>query len=572
MFSRAELDFKMSKIFFLVDALLLAVAVRAGVASQGKCTAETFKDPKVPGTQLLSITAEEKHNFTSVPLFPGFPKASGLNFCEVKVYITHPGTDDKVLVRTLLPLEDWNGRFLGTGGGGWATGFDDTILGPAIKAGFAGSETDGGHYTNPQDASWALNADGTINWTLLHNFATKSLADQIQVGKSITEQYFGVAPHHSYWDGCSQGGRQGYQIAQSYPDLLDGIHAYAPALHLVDFGMASYWPQVVMNQENTLMSQCEFRAFMVETIEECDILDGVRDGIIEDPTVCTFNPDTLVGTKFECDGKEVEITQKMANVVRKIWEGPRTSLGQPLGHGYAHGTPMNWVADVTINAEGVRSSNPFGVASTYIQNLLLKNPSYNISSLSYAEYQGLYAYSTEQYGWLLNTDKADLTAFRNSGGKLLTWHGINDQIIPYQNTLKYRERVELMMGGSRAVDDFYRLFLAPGVLHCGQGAGPKPTSSLDALVQWVEKGEPPEILEAETETPRGERLTRDLCPYPKKTKYMGVGDGFRASSWACEGGVEEDDADEQIQGDKDFAAGLMARLAQVGSDMGLSIG
>jgi hypothetical protein len=317
--------------------------------------------------------------------------------------------------------------------------------------------------------------------------------------------------------------------------------------------MGSYWPQFVMNEAGTLMSQCEFAAFMTQTMEECDILDGVKDGIIEDPEVCTFNPDTMVGQKIECEGNEVEITQKMADVVRRIWEGPRTPFGQDIWHGYPHGTPTDWVANITTNAAGIRSSLPFGVATAYFQNLLLKDPSYNLSSLSYSDYIGLWAYSTEQFGWLLNTDDPNLTAFKDAGGKLLTWHGINDQIIPYRNTVKYRQLVEFEMGGPKAVDEFYRLFLAPGVLHCGEGAGPIPKGSLDTLVQWVEKGEPPETIEAETENLRGERITRALCLYPKKTKYMGTSDGLRASSWACEDG-EEDDG--QLQGNKNFIGGL----------------
>jgi hypothetical protein len=552
--------------------LLLGAALAAGT-TQPKCTGATFKDPKIPGTELLSIIAEERHNVTSIPLLPGFPQASGLNLCEVKLYLTHPGADDKVLVRTWLPLhrEDWNGRFLGTGGGAWATGFDETLLGPGVEAGYAVSETDGGHYTNPLDASWAVNPDGSVNWALLRNFATRSLADQVRVGKSVAEQFFGEKPHHSYWTGCSQGGRQGYAIAQTYPDLLDGINAYAPAIDLVHLAMGSYWPQLVMQEADSLMSQCEFSAFLTQTIEECDILDGVRDGIIEDPEACTFNPDTLVGQKIHCEGEDIEITQKMADVVRNIHHGPQSALGHDLWHGYTHGTPLDGVAKVTTNAEGVRSPVPFGMGTSFIHNLLLKDPSYNLSTLSHSQYLGLWAYADEQYGWMLSTENPDLTAFKDAGGKLLTWHGINDEVIPYQNTVQYRARVEFEMGGSKAVNEFYRVFLAPGVLHCGQGAGPKPKDSLDVLVQWVEEGEPPETLEAETENWKGERITRALCPYPKKTKYMGVGDGFRASSWSCEGGEDDEEFNEETD-DRDFVGGLKDRLSQLGLDMGLRIG
>lgn len=553
---------------------LSVISIAQGSATP-RCVADRFKPPAIPGAKVLSITAEERHNITAPTDWLQHSHHSIASFCEVKLHLTHPGTDDKILVQTWLPLahEDWNGRFQATGGGGWTAGLHEIPLGHAINTGYAASSTDAGHRLHFGDVSWAVKADRSIDWNSLHNFASRSLADKIYVGKSIAEQYFGTAPHHSYWNGCSQGGRQGYTVAQKYPGLLDGILAAAPALDLTNLLMGiTFWPQIAMREAGTLMSNCEFEAFLIKAVEECDILDGVLDGIIEDPENCRFDPETLVGRKINCDNEEVEITATMAKIVRDIWKGPTTPFGENIGPGLPHGTPTNWLANIEVNAAGVRSPSPLILSISFIQNLLVKDPSFNTSKISYSDYLALWVQANAQYGWLLNNDSPNLEAFRDAGGKLLTWHGINDQILPYQGTVQFRHRVEAQMGGSKAVNEFYRLFLAPGVHHCGYGPGPEPKDPLQALVDWVENGEPPDRLEAVRDNEFGERTSRDLCLFPKKSKYMGIGDGHRASSWTCEGGDEEEEEEEQLENGGNFPGGLMDRLMQVGLDMGLSIG
>jgi hypothetical protein len=267
----------------------------------------------------------------------------------------------------------------------------------------------------------------------------------------------------------------------------------------------------------------------------------------------------------------------MATIVRKIKEGPKTPTGQGYYPGLPYGAPTVGIANVTVSADGVRLQNGFAVATSWIQEVLLKDNSYNLSTLTYADYFALWAQSKEQFGAILDAENPNLEAFRDAGGKLLTWHGINDQLIPYGTILQYRKRVELEMGGAKSVDEFYRLFLAPGVMHCGLGVGPAPKDPLEKLVDWVEKGEPPETLEAETTNAEGERVTRDLCRWPRKSVYMGVGEGKRASSWSCQGGHDEEEAEEvgekeQITKTGDFVGGLMDKLSQGALGLGLKVG
>lgn len=505
------------------------------------CDASKFADPGIDGVKILSLSATSQKNYAT-PALDILPPITDLNFCEVNIRLTHPGTEDEVLVRIWLPNDrnEWNGRFQVTGGGGFATSMGFVGLAPAIKQGYAAVSTDGGHDEfSWMSLEWVLNSDRTVNWDLWQNFIQRSIVEQILVGKSIVEQYYGEAPHHSYWNGCSQGGRQGYLMAQKYPDLLDGIMAAAPALNLISISMSGFWPQLVMKDANTYISDCEFAYFTKEVMKECDMLDGFEDGVIMDPDECDFDPGNLVGNEFECEGQRIKITASMADVVRRIREGPRTPLGAQIWHGLTYGTNYATLANITTTPEGMRSQNP--VELPVLKTLLLPS-NFNLSSITLTDYFAIWAQAAAGWSWTLATESTDLTALRDSGTKLLTWHGTTDDIIPYQGTVDYRKRVEREMGGPIQVNKFYRLFLAPGVGHCALGLGPIPTDPLAALVDWVEKDKAPEAIDAATTNAANEIITRKLCAWPDKPKYAGVGDPKRASSWTCIDGMETSEA------------------------------
>jgi pimeloyl-ACP methyl ester carboxylesterase len=497
----------------------------------------------VPDAKVLSITAEERRNF-DMPASPGLLEpVSDLNFCDVQIYLTHPGASDKVLVKTWLPLtrEGWNGRFQATGGGGWATGMLDLSLAPAIASGYAASSTDGGHPLDYFSADWTLNDDKSVNWDLLQNFGTRSLADQVYVGKNLAEQYYGQQPRYSYWNGCSQGGRQGYAVAQRYPDLLDGVLAAAPALRFPALTMSFLWPNLVMKEAGTVVSNCEFNWFASKALEECDILDGAKDGVIGDPETCTFAPQSLVGQKLECSGIEIKVTQAMADVVHRVHQGPSTPFGANVFPSLSYGTSFSTFVNATTNPDGSHTLSDPGL-DVFARTLLLrKSENFNISKLTSTEFWSLWAQTAEEYGWIMDADNPNLSAFRDGGAKLLSWHGTNDDIIPHKTTIRYRQRVERELGGAKAVDEFFRLFLAPGVKHCALGNGAVPKDPLETLRSWVEKGEAPDTLTAETKDEADDLVTRNLCRYPRTLRYLGTGDVNWASSWTCEGGDEQEE-------------------------------
>ena len=550
---------------FVCIASFLAHAEQALTPSL-RCATDAFREPQVGrGITILSLHAQPQYNFTSIAGGPLLPSLRGLEFCQIQIYLTHKtrddvdlglnGTYDKVLVEVWLPLtlEDWNGRFQATGGAGFATGMFGAHLGIAVKDGWAAVSTDGGHdadLAKLSDASWAVpdwktrieNRDmyrrRQIKWNLLHNFASRSSIDQILIGKAITEQYYGTKPHHSYWNGCSTGGRQGYYVAQKYPELLDGIMANAPAISFVNLLMSELWPQVVMNNRKTYLSNCELEFFRSHAVLGCQVIQAAKNNILEDPDDCFWDPEDLVGITFQCDGREVIVNEAMVKVVRDIRDGPGGGLWMNQFPGLAWGASMTTLANITTAADGTRSPNAFRIAASWLRNLVAQDPQLPVSTLDTEGLNSLWVSTQYELGGILNTDDPDLTRLRDSGTKLLTWHGMGDQMIPFQNTVNYRRKVEGVMGGAHAVDDYYRLFLAPGVEHCGGGRGPVPKDPLDALVRWVEYDEAPEILDAETVDDEGDLVTKELCLWPARSDYLGFGDAKRASTWTCTGGTE----------------------------------
>jgi hypothetical protein len=482
-------------------------------------------EPSVPGTDVVSVTAVAQPG-GEVPTFPGFPPITDVPpYCEITVILTHPGVGDRVNVTVWLPVDGWTGRFQGVGGGGYAMSQGAFAHAEAVKLGYAAASTDGGLGTDIESpAGWALGPDGHVDQELLRNFASRSLHDMTVAGKAVTADHYGRRADYSYWNGCSTGGRQGLMNAQRYPHDYDGINATAPAVNWDRFLLADLWPQVVMRQERNIPTQCELSAFQQAAIAACDGLDQVNDSVVDLPNRCRYNPYRLVGTTILCDGREITISRADAEVVRKIWEGP------PAWYGLNRSTPFTGLANTVPGPDGAPVGVPFRVAETWVQYFLKEDPDFDVSTVTYRDFDRLFALSQRKYNRIIGTDDPDLSAFRASGGKMITWHGTDDSLIPYQGTVDYRDRVERTMGGSSTVDRFYRVFLAPGVDHCFGGTGPFPVDPLGALVDWVEKGEAPDTLFAVTPDGSG---TRNLCRYPLTARYDGHGDPKAAASYTC---------------------------------------
>jgi hypothetical protein len=489
-----------------------------------------------PEVDILSITGFEKFNVSTIGVPSiGISGQTNLNICEVTIVLSHPRVNDQVLVKVWLPLEGWNGRFLGAGGGTFYGSLFDIEFGPAVARGYAAAGTDAGLFANMTEdlntGSWVLKEKGQINFDSLTNWVSRSVHDMAVVGKAVTEAFYGMKPKFSYWYGCSTGGRQGYMEAQKYPKDFNGILAIAPSLNSPSLSTGMMWPQIVMNQLKTFPLPCIFDRFVSEIISRCDKLDGVEDGIIVDPAACIFNPTEVIGANVSCNGVIKTVTSEEAEVVRQILSGPRSLSGERLWYGLSPGTSFSASAATEVH-DGIVVGVPFSTAKAWLRYFLKKDPAYDPSIATFDDMEPFFHQSNLEYGDIYDTKSPDLSAFHRAGGKLLSWHGVADEVIPYESTVHYRREMERKMRGV-ALDEFYRVFLAPGVQHCGAGAGPTPVDPLSDLVAWVEQGRPPLTLPAATRSSNGTVITRNLCLYPSIWKYKGQGNIDIAESWTC---------------------------------------
>jgi feruloyl esterase len=502
------------------------------VSAPPACTAPSLHAPA--GTAVESVTAVRQPGGTvhGTGILGGTAENVPA-YCEVTVTLTHPGGNDHAKVRTWLPLEQWNGRFQALGGSAYSAGDNGVGLANAVKSGYAATTTDAG-VGDVVDTSWVLDGKGQVDTALLENFASRSAHEATVVGKAVVDGVYGKRAAFSYFTGCSTGGRQGYMEAQRYPDDYDGILADAPAVNWDEFEVATLWPQVVMNNEKTFPTDCEFKAFTNAAVQACDALDGVKDGLVNDPARCDFDPRRLVGTTVVCEGRELTVTAADATVVRKIWDGPRTTSGRKLWSGVPIGADLSGLAGITQDTDGPVKGAPFQVPALWVQLFLEKDPSFDVSTITYSDFTTLFKQSEAEYDKVIGTDDPDLSGFRRSGGKLITWHGSADQFIPTSGTVQYHNQVEREIGSAKKTDDFYRLFLAPNTAHCGLNGADGQADGLGALTAWVEHGEAPATLPATLINADGQAVTRDLCSYPQVSRYNGGhADPALASSFRC---------------------------------------
>ena len=443
--------------------------------------------------------------------------------CRVTATVTHPPSGDRVRIFIGLPATNWNGRFRGTGGGGFLGGSANNLRGP-VTQGYAAGATDTGHEGG--SGSFALDGNGRLNWQSIVDNAYLGIHEMTVVGKALTQAFYGKAPRYSYFMGGSTGGRQGLMEAQRYPNDYDGIVSACPAINWHRFLPADLWPQVVMLAATNFMPKSKFDSTTAAAVAACDALDGVTDGVIDDPARCVYDPKTLVGS--ESGGSA--FTEADAEVVRKIWEGPRGQDGTFLWHGLTRGTDLFALAGT---GGSPLTGKPFGIPLDWFRFFLIQNPQWDWTTLTPAGFELLWKQSVEQYGAVIGTDDPDLTRFRDRGGKVIIYHGLADQLIPAAGTIDYYKRVQQHMGGAEKTAQFARLFLAPGVDHGFRGAGPTPTGQMDAIVRWVEEGQAPDKLIAELRDRSGKIVrTRPLFPYPQVAKYKGSGSTDEAANFA----------------------------------------
>ncbi|KAF2723396.1 tannase and feruloyl esterase [Polychaeton citri CBS 116435] len=478
-----------------------------------------------------------------------------VSYCNITVTYTHPGWNDTIHTDIVLPLDvkDWNGRFLGQGGGGFKAGQADGGLLPVVAQGFAAATTDAGHDKEALFAGkdvWRgfFTSPGNINLHLLQDFGFRAIEDLPIIGKQVVESFYGRKINYSYWNGCSTGGRQGFMAAQRFPEAYDGILTAAPAIKWASLLVTIHWAHLVMNNLKTSPSPCEFEAITGFAITACDELDGVKDGIISARHLCKYDAKDAIGVEVPCgsNGRKRKISPEAAEIANAFWTGPVDSKGKQWWSGSPHEThlynaAMSYFGGLgqTMCAKEEEQEDchniPFTISEQWIRYFVQKDPDYDHTTMTTDGYFSIWRKSINEYYSSMDAGDPDLTPFRDAGGKLLMWHGNADQLIPIDGSRSYYEAV-----GQETRDpnirDWFRYFEAPGVLHCFGGKGPYPFTALESLVDWVEKGKAPEMLDAVTVpnefTPEVEKISRPLCPYPLVASYKG-GDARKKESYEC---------------------------------------
>jgi Tannase and feruloyl esterase len=445
--------------------------------------------------------------------------------CRVTAVVTHPPAGDKVRVFLGFPMTGWNGRFEGVGGGGFLGGSPAGVRAP-LTTGYAAGSTDTGH--EGASGSFALDANGRLDWMLIRDNAYLGIHQMTTTGKAVTEAFYGVPPARAYFNGCSTGGRQGLMEAQRYPTDYDGILAGAPAINWTKLHIEQMWGHVVMTEANDPVPPCKFAAATAAAIAACDANDGVTDGVIDDPATCTYDPKALVGTSAGTCGI---ITDADADVFRAIWGGPHRRDGSFMWYGLPRGADFSGVSG-TGGTPIVSRPNP--ITLDWWRYFLMQNPRFDPTGLTRAGYEQAWDQSVEEFSAVIATDSPNLAAFKAHGGKIVMWHGQADPLIYPGGSIDYYERTEKQMGGRDNTAKFLRLFLAPGVGHCGGGQGPAPSGQFETMVTWAEDGTAPETLAAIRRDRTGAvTRSRPLCRYPLLAHYTGRGSTDDAANFAC---------------------------------------
>jgi TonB family protein len=518
----------------LLIAMFLCVAAPAFAAN-----CEGLAQLKLPDTAITSAQVVAAATFVP-PAPPPLPQAvikSLPAFCRVTAEIK-AAKDSSIKVEVWMPLTGWTGKYRGVGDGGFAGYIAYRELAAAVTAGYASASTDTGHFADALDASWALGHPDKVA-----DFGYRAIHEMTVKAKSIIQTFYGEPPRRSYFAGCSNGGRQALMEAQRYPADYDGIVAGAPANYWTRVFAAFLWDiQAMQADPASYIGADKIPVIAAAVNAACDELDGVKDGVLNDPRACRFDPATVVCKQNETAGC---LTAPQAAALKKIYAGPLNRKGRQMYPGFEPGGeegPGGWVTWIG-QAPGKDLETVF--VTGFFKNMISSKESVDPKTV---DIEAAVKLADEQQGRNLNADDPNLKPFAQRGGKLLMYHGWSDAALPPLGAIEYYNSVQHTLG-LRETDSFMRLFMAPGVQHCGGGPGANsfgqsglPTDVLHdvnlALEQWVEKGTVPEkIIATKYVNPadhsQGVKMTRPLCPYPQSAKYKGTGDTNDAANFEC---------------------------------------
>jgi len=519
--------------------LFLCLAVTAAPLAAATC--ESLSALKLNATSVTAQTvAAGAFTASSAPQGGqvAFPYKNLPAFCRVQGVIK-PTEDSQIGFEVWLPAAGWNNRYEGIGNGGFAGSIDYGALADAVGNGYAASSTDTGHKAVVIDARWALNHPEKIN-----DFGYRAIHATAENAKAIIAAFYGGRPRHSYFSSCSNGGRQALMEAQRYPSDYDGILAGAPANDWTHLLANSASEDTFLNDAASRIPASKVPAIQAATLAACDAEDGVKDGIINNPSSCQFDPSQLLCKEADSDAC---LTAPQVESLRKLYAGSHDANGKVIFPGRlpgGEGGPNGWALWITGAAPGTSLMHAFSTG--FFSNMLFSNSAWDYRTFQLDRDTKK---ADDDLAFPLNATDPDLRRFQERGGKLIVYHGWNDPAISPLNSIDYLHSVQDKMG-AKQTDQFMRLYLVPGMQHCSGGPGPDsfgqdrvdaaaPEHSVSkALERWVENGEAPNQIvatkyKAATDPASGVARTRPLCPYPQVAQYSGSGNTDEAASFRC---------------------------------------
>ena len=516
----------------LLGAIFAAMCMTMlGSPASSAATCESLSSLSLPETTITMAKTVVAGALTlSTPLPVAGPRG-GLTFVSAKdlqefcrvAAVAKPSKDSAIKFEVWMPASNWNGKLMGLGNGGMAGSISYGSMAAALSRGYAAASTDTGHEGTGQDGSYALGHREKVI-----DFGYRAVHEMTVKAKLIIAAYYGRAPKFSYWNGCSTGGRQALAEAQRFPADYNGIVAGAPATFLTHMQAASVWKaQAIRKNPGGLVPPSKLLLIHNAVLAACDARDGVKDGLLEDPRLCEFDPKTV-----ECKGEDGPdcLTAAQVAVVRAFYGptvNPRTR--EQIFPGMVPGSELGWSSDL-----GRMYADPSDITKTlataYLRYAVFHDANWDYMTFDFDS--GMALADRIDDGLTKATDP-NLRDFFHLGGRLLQYHGWSDPSLSPLNSINYYNSVLDFMGGPINARDSYRLFMAPGMDHCGGGDGPNTFDSIHAIEEWVESGKAPDqIIASRIRDGKTER-TRPLCPYPQVAAYKGAGSTDDAANFLC---------------------------------------
>jgi feruloyl esterase len=499
---------------------LLGIFLALAPLPLAAASCESLKSLAVPNTTITLAQSVDAGQFmlpagTPAPL-PGAPAPNFKDlpaFCRVSA-TARPTSDSEIKIEVWMPMSGWNGEFRGTGNGGLGGNLSFGGMVRAMHGGFATAAENTGH-------------EGGSSYALAHpekiiDFGDRAAHEMTVTAKASIAAFYGSAPKFSYMDECGGGSIAALKEAQKYPQDYNGVVVGGFAAHLTHHTFAQMWIwQATHKDPDSQLTPSKLRLIHQAALAACDAADGVKDGVIENPTACKFDPALL-----ECPGAENDtcITGGQVEAARKLYAGPRNPrTGDQIYSPLYPGSELGWGQ--------LTGDIPLGIPVDFFRYYVFKDANWDYKTRP-INFDSDVALADKPANQPVNAIDPDIKKFVARGGKMMLWGGWNDAGVPPLEVVNYYDNVVKTVGAKPAMSAV-RLYMVPGVGHCGGGEGTDHFDLFPALQTWVEQKQAPgEIVASRIEDGKEVR-TRPLCAYPEIATYKGSGSADDAANFKC---------------------------------------